>query len=56
MRSTEPVELPVLDDPPKDDYWAPEVNEITPTDEEIEAGNRIGQQISIVDDEDNGGL
>ena len=48
--------LPELDDQPKNDYWAPEVAEIAATEEEIAAGNRLGQTIVIDDDEDNGGV
>lgn len=53
---SEPVELPALDDPPKDGTYAPELIELELTDEEIAAGNALGQAIDPDDDEDNGGL
>lgn len=36
------VDLPVLDEPPKNNYWAPEVLDIDATPEEIAEGNRLG--------------
>lgn len=38
------VDLPELDEPPKSNYWAPEVLEIEATDEEIAEGNRLGDE------------
>lgn len=36
------VELPELDDDPKDNYWAPEVSELELTDEEWAEGEVRG--------------
>lgn len=33
------VDLPELDEPPKNDYWAPEVSEVEATPAEIAEGN-----------------
>lgn len=38
------IDLPVLDEPPKGDYWAPEVLELDATEEEIAEGNRLGDE------------
>ncbi len=38
------VDLPELDEPPKGDYWAPEVLELEATEEEIAEGNRLGDE------------
>jgi hypothetical protein len=46
--------LPELDDEPKDGTYAPEVNEIEPTEEEIALGNALGGSIDVDDDEDAG--
>lgn len=42
--SEEVVDLPELDEPPKNDYWAPEVLDIDATEEEIAEGNRLGDE------------
>lgn len=47
MEKIEPeviFDLPVLDEPPKGAYWAPEVLEIEATEEEIAEGNRLGDE------------
>ena len=56
MSEREPEILPVMDDPPKGGYWAPEVSEIEPTFEEIAAGLALGARIDIDDETDNGGI
>ena len=56
MSEREPEILPVMDDPPKGGYWAPEVSEIEPTFEEIAAGLALGSRIDIDDETDNGGI
>ena len=40
-----PIILPVLDDPPRDGSYAPELSELTLTPEEIAAGNTAGAAI-----------
>lgn len=40
----EPIELPELDEDPKNDYWAPEVTELELTEEERRAGEIRGRQ------------
>lgn len=42
--SDEVIDLPELDEPPKNNYWAPEVLDIEATDEEIAEGNRLGDE------------
>lgn len=37
-------DLPELDEPPKNDYWAPEVLDLEKTDEEAKRGNRLGEE------------
>ncbi|PYG00149.1 hypothetical protein SAMN05216184_10488 [Georgenia satyanarayanai] len=54
--SDTPVELPVLDTPPKSGTFAPELAELEPTPEEVAAGNELGVAIDPDDDDDNGGL
>lgn len=49
-----PIELPVVDDQPKDGTYAPELLELELTAEEIAAGNRLGVIIDPDDDEDGG--
>lgn len=46
------ADLPVLDDEP--DEWGPDHDDLVPTDEEIEKGNRLGEEIDVDDDDDNG--
>lgn len=48
--------LPEMDDQPKNGYYAPELSELNPTAAEMAAGNALGAQIDIDDDEDNGGV
>jgi hypothetical protein len=51
---TATMELPKIDEPPKTGEWAEEHPEATP--EEIELGNRLGQDIDREDDTDTGGF
>lgn len=53
-RKDEPRVLPVLDDPPRAGYFAPELSELELTPEEIASGNRLGAVIDVDDDADNG--
>jgi hypothetical protein len=48
----EPIILPALDSDPEE--WGPEHDDLTLTEEEIEAGVLQGERINIDDDEDNG--
>lgn len=52
--TTDEVELEA-DEPPKSGEWV-DVHDVlmSPTDEEIEAGNRLGESIDPEDDDDNG--
>ena len=43
--STDPIVMPILDDPPQDGTYAPELSELTLTPEEIAAGNAAGAVI-----------
>ncbi|UFU03425.1 hypothetical protein LQF12_02105 [Ruania suaedae] len=51
---TDPVVLPPIDDEPKDGTYAPELLELELTEEEIAAGNALGEAIDPDDDEDGG--
>lgn len=48
--------LPELDDQPKGGIFAPHLDELEPTEEELAAGNALGKAIDVDDDEDNGGV
>lgn len=49
----EAVELPVLDDPPRSGVFV-EHDDLELTDDEISAGNDLGEAIDVDDDQDAG--
>ena len=50
---SEPVDLPVVDEPPRSGVFV-EHDELELTDAEIAEGNRLGETIDPDDDEDSG--
>lgn len=50
---SEPIDLPAIDEPPKSGVFI-EHDDLIPTDDEIDEGNRLGEEIDVDDDEDNG--
>jgi len=53
-KMVDPEVLPALDSPPKSGVWVEGHPGEDLTDEEVEAGERLGAAIDIDDDEDNG--
>lgn len=52
---SEPRQLPVIDDDPKDGKEV-HLEDLELTEKEIADGEKMGRQIDIDDDEDNGGI
>lgn len=54
---TEPIDLPVIDEPPKSGVWVDHEEWFGDlSDDEIAEGNRLGGAIDPDDDDDNGGV